>query len=361
MFVSGFSDQSYPAQAVSKRYATSADQRVGPAPAITSAAVPMYHTKGTYPRCTRLNDGSLMGAHTAFEDGISILTITRSTNNGASWERIGEVFRGPTSEHDLDNPYVLQLPDGRVLCAFRDHDRHNFGPLSLFRLQVCQSVDGGRNWTFVSTAAQEPAGPTGVWEPLLRSCSDGRSIQMYYSRENSDGSQNNLVITSTDGGKSWSRPVMVADGSVYHLRHGMTGVCETTSPRDLICVMESGGPNGFYLSSVRSSDEGQTWTRPQAMYKPRHHGRNANAPQIVNLGGVLVCSFHTEEDGGGEPGRRTKLITSHDNGNTWANNTTISNSESAWPGLTALGPDSAIVMWEPVGQIGPAAQVFHLR
>jgi hypothetical protein len=46
---------------------------------------------GTYPRATRLQDGSILGVHTAFQGGTNIIAVVRSTDNGLTWSPVGEV------------------------------------------------------------------------------------------------------------------------------------------------------------------------------------------------------------------------------------------------------------------------------
>ena len=79
---------------------------------------------GTYPRANFLKDGSILGAYTAFENGNNVIRTVRSTNGGVSWQALGTVAQGPSNANDIDNPYVLQLPSGRVLCAYRNHSKN---------------------------------------------------------------------------------------------------------------------------------------------------------------------------------------------------------------------------------------------
>ena len=47
---------------------------------------------GTYPRATRLFDGSILGVHTAFQEGgVNVIAVVRSGDNGVTWTSIGEV------------------------------------------------------------------------------------------------------------------------------------------------------------------------------------------------------------------------------------------------------------------------------
>lgn len=173
------------------------------------AGSPVIFGQGTYPRANSLSDsslpvGSIIGVYTAFGDGDNILSVVMSTDNGSSWRAIGEVTRGPSNANDIDNPYVLQLPSGRVLCAFRNHSKDpNTGAYLVFRITVAYSDDLGKTWTNLSTPSSDPGPVNGNWEPFLRNAQDG-SLQLYYSRENSAADQDTLERISTDGGQTWT-------------------------------------------------------------------------------------------------------------------------------------------------------------
>jgi hypothetical protein len=104
---------------------------------------------GTYPRATRLQDGSILGVHTTFHDGANVIVATRSLDNGVTWARVGEITRGVG---DIDNPFVVQLPSGKILCAFRNHSRDKNGHYTWFRITICSSADNGATWKSLSTA-----------------------------------------------------------------------------------------------------------------------------------------------------------------------------------------------------------------
>ena len=89
----------------------------------TLSGAPAVIGSGTYPRANKLNDGSVLGVYTAFSGGNNVIMTVKSTDNGASWNYLGEVTRGTSASHDIDNPYVLQLSSGRILCAFRNHSK----------------------------------------------------------------------------------------------------------------------------------------------------------------------------------------------------------------------------------------------
>lgn len=60
-------------------------------PALVLASEATVMAEGTYPRATKLGDGSILGVHTAFDNGVNIIVITRGTNDGQKWSRFGEV------------------------------------------------------------------------------------------------------------------------------------------------------------------------------------------------------------------------------------------------------------------------------
>lgn len=188
---------------------------------------------GTYPRATKLADGALFGAYTNTQGDNTTIVTVRSTDNGVTWERQGAVDTGAKATKDVDNPYVHTLPGGKLLCAFRNHDRASSTTYSYYRITICVSEDGGASWTYLSTPASDPAGPTGNWEPFLQQGLDG-TLQLYYSRENSATNQDSLLQRSDDDGKTWST-AQVISGSGLETRDGMIGVAHISRLQDQDC------------------------------------------------------------------------------------------------------------------------------
>jgi Neuraminidase (sialidase) len=200
-----------------------------------------------------------------------------------------------TGSGDIDNPYLLVLPNGRILCTFRNHSKDAAGTYTYFRITICYSDDNGVTWQYLSEPASDP-GPVnggvsnGNWEPFLRLSSvNTNQIQLYYSREAAADNQDSLMRTSTDGGLTWSLATTISGNGVV-ARDGMVGV--TTLPAgggNLIAVFESKTSNSpFSIWTDTSSDDGVTWDNRKQIYTATGSNNNAGAPQIVNVGGTLV-------------------------------------------------------------------------
>jgi hypothetical protein len=318
-------------------------------PSKVGAAV-VFGQSGTYPRARKLASGSLVGAYTSTQgDNTTILTV-RSEDNGASWNLQGTVDTGPKSTKDVDNPFVHELPDGKLLCAFRNHDRASSTSYSYYRITVCVSENGGVTWKYLSTPASDPAGPTGNWEPFLQQGLDG-TLQLYYSRENNPTDQDSLLRRSDNGGLTWST-AQVISGSGITTRDGMIGVAHTSADsKTKVAIFETGNPSQgqpFSVWTVRTENDGATWNPKRTLvYQPAGH--NAGAPQIIRVGKKLVASFGTDEDGGVWPGGAIKVMVSSDQGKTWADKTTVQKASAYWAGLLALDDESFLVLYETGG------------
>lgn len=184
--------------------------------------------KGAYMRAAKLENNDILGVYTVIDDSVATIRTVRSSDGAKSWESLGSVSKGPSSTSDIDNAFPLELPDGRLLVAFRNHNKEEGTQNSFtwYRITLCESTDGGKTWRYVSQIAERQAtGSNGLWEPFLRLAEDG-SLQAYYSLEHSSNDQSNVMKTSKDGGKTWSNLVQVS-GTDADARDGMVGVADT--------------------------------------------------------------------------------------------------------------------------------------
>ena len=322
-------------------------------PLITAIATPtksgnavVFGAGGTYPRATRLQDGSLLGIYTHFSGGNNTLTTVHSTDNGVSWSAYGQVATRVSATSDLDNGFVHQLPNGNVLAAFRNHDKTSSGTFTFYRIDVCQSTDGGKSWKYLSTPASDPQGPTGNWEPFLEDALDG-SLQIYYSRENAANDQDSLLRRSTNGGLNWSTAQTIS-GSDVTARDGMLGVARVAAnSAEKLAIFESGVNGLFTIHTVRSTDDGTTWGDRSLVYSAGTF--SAGSPGIIRVGSRLVASFGTNEDGGTWPTGDMKVLVSEDQGKTWGSKTTVHAVPADWSGLLELDDNSFLALYETSG------------
>lgn len=269
------------------------------------------------------------------------------------WQALGSVASGPSNANDIDNPYVLQLPSGKVLCAFRNHSKNVItGAYTYYRITVCVSSDQGKTWAYLSTTSSDSNPVNGNWEPFLRNAQAG--LQIYYSRENSAQDQDTLERFSTDGGATWSAPQTIS-GSGITSRDGMTGVT-TVSGSNLLAVFETETTGLFSIASITSADDGKTWGNRTTIYTPTNVNASAGAPQIITVGSTLVVSFQTNEDYGmASPSisyltnTAAKLITSGNAGSTWGNKLTVGEFVSLWPSLYTLDTADFLMMFDNGG------------
>ncbi|KAF6826018.1 bnr asp-box repeat domain protein [Colletotrichum plurivorum] len=317
-------------------------------------------TNSHYLRVSAMNDGSLIGGYGATEGSTKILRVVRSTDGAQSWQRIGEVFRGDVAAHDIDNAFPLQLPGGRVLYAYRDHDRAG-GQFTRYRITVCYSDDGGRTWKYLSTAVQRAAaGVNGLWEPFLRLAKDG-TVQLYYSAENADNDQDNFMKYSKDGGQTWSNSISVSGGDRVS-RDGMVGVAPIDNNGNLIAVFEHTRTGGFNVDYVISHDDGHSWSERGSLYTARD-GKASGAPQVYNVGGTLVASFMTNEDvdpRGGYNFGQMKVVTSVDGGKSWSGSVVTGEAQAHWPGLFNRDATHFLALYSREGQ-GLVSQLYELQ
>ena len=186
---------------------------------------------GAFTRAAWSIDNTIFAGYNARNGSVDILRFAHSADRGASWQYRGEVFRGDLDKHDIDNPMVLQLANGRILYAYRNHDRPARNAYyTWMRISISYSDDGGATFKYLSTVAEKPPAKdasgkpiaSGLWEPYIRLSSDG-TIQCYYSEENSPDDQNGWMKYSKDGGKTWSGRVPVSGQNALS-RDGMMGV-----------------------------------------------------------------------------------------------------------------------------------------
>ncbi|KAJ7493330.1 glycoside hydrolase family 93 protein [Mycena galericulata] len=306
---------------------------------------------GTYPRITRLADGSYLAGFTAFSGTTKTLTVTRSTDGGKTFSAWGTIA---TSTGDLDNINLIQLANGNIIATFRNHDESSPGVYTFYRITASVSTNNGASWTFLSQVEQRAATATnnGLWEPFLRIAASG-ALQVYYASENSAADQDILMNTSTDGGVTWTGPITVAGGTTTG-RDGMPGCTTVTisGAASVLCIFETTENTAplFTVKSVVSHNDGTTWGERSQVYIPVGSGKNAGAPQVTTTtAGTLVASFMTDEDNTAAhtwpQGASMKILTSlSTDPAVWGQKTTVLPISSLWPSVYSRSDGTGTVI-----------------
>jgi sialidase-1 len=118
---------------------------------------------------------------------------------------------------------------------------------------------------------------------------------------------------------------VISRGSAAGSYQAFPDVCRAANG-DIIVVFYAGTghgtppspqwPKGGRICTVRSGDEGRTWTEPEVLYDDDHDNRDPHIAQLSD--GTLVCSlFSVWTEGGTPKGSGAQLVRSHDGGKTW--------------------------------------------
>lgn len=261
-----------------------------PRPSLVGAPTLLYPQPGgqTYPRAIKLRSGTLLATLTVQDENLNqAIQMVISHDQGLTWSPHSVVISKPaTDATPVDNGFLLEMPSGRILCAFRSHTKvaellnaeekpggQNEGYL-YYRLIIHYSDDGGKTWEFLSTPTHEAGPAHGNWEPGLRLTNSGE-LQFFYSRELGGGrDQDNLIRISEDEGVSWSNATNVS-GQDLVTRDGMMGIVEITpGSGHLMAVFETVQEKEdvvvftarFEIWSVQSRDDGKTWGERKMIY-----------------------------------------------------------------------------------------------
>jgi len=221
--------------------------------------------------------------------------VTELSHDGIHWGPPLVVAQDTLATTDLANPNLYQLPNGRLLCAFRHHTNQPNKP-TIYRIEVCYT-DKMDHWSFLGTVdAYTTSAKTGIWEPFLFQVPNSNNLYCAYAKELSSGEQNIVARISTDGGTNWGSEFIISHTA--NSRDGMPTVT-TLNDGSLLAVFEgwwAGTRGKFTVNSRRSFDQGRTWTQPQVIHQsPGSH--NSGAPWATKiLNGSLVVAFMTDED-----------------------------------------------------------------
>jgi predicted neuraminidase len=208
--------------------------------------------------------------------------------------------------HDRDrseqNPILFVAPDGRLWLLFT---AQRFGNQDTAIVRYRTSDDGGRAWSEIGTLIDRPG--TFVRQPPLITDDGAWLLPVFYCRaapgEKWDGSNDiSAVLRSTDAGKSWQETLVPGSLGCVHMN-----IVRLTD-RTLLALFRSRWADSIYAS--RSSDEGRTWSPPQATVLPNN---NSSIQVKVLASGALALVFN-DSSAAQATGRRLSLYDEIDDG-----------------------------------------------
>jgi predicted neuraminidase len=199
-----------------------------------------------------------------------------------------------------------------------------FGGTAERNSDVCIYVSRNENgnWTPPVAVADGTGFATNrfpTWNPVLFQPKNG-PLLLFYKVGSSPATWWGMMMTSTDDGKTWSKPQRLPDGILGPIKNKPVQLANG----DILCGSSTEGDGGWRVHFERTTDFGKTWTATP----PVNDGNEIGAiqPSILFLKSeILEAVGRTRND-------KIFQITSSDNGKTWGAMT-----------LTSLpNPDSGI-------------------
>jgi len=313
---------------------------------------------------TSLRDGRLIVPGWQDGQGGSRLVCFSSSDQGATWEKLGDIAQDADPKTDLGDGNFAELGKGRLIAVYRRNHAYRTPPA--YRIESVESSDGGKTWgspTLVAESSPQDRNPSrGLWPPFVF-VTDRGVVQCYYDDESTPyakgfrGHQWVTMKTWSKDSQAWVQPVTVARAKDLGVlsRDGMPSVIQADRGR-LICAFESvqaTSPHAGCLRVVTSDDNGLTWSwaasdRP-ILYQAKDRRYHAFSPALVRVSrNVLALAFATNEDRpepgiSGTPAKELnldiKLILSRDGGRIWPQRAELIHTgkgQNYLPGLTVL-------------------------
>lgn len=263
--------------------------------------------------------------------------ITRSSDDGRTWSQPMTLVDTPGDDR---HPVIVEHPDGTLVCIFFLIDNwYGYatppaGRNKNSRVASIRSTDGGKTWS-------KPVIMPSPFEYYDRMC--GKPIILEnddillstYGKEHWFAAEQLGVYRSSDSGQTW-KFISRLEGSVGALDEPAITKAENGQ---IVMIARPNGEIAF------SSDDGRSWT------SPRPFGIKMVAPCLMTLkDGTIVCIFGWGATGG------LQMMWSDDDGRTWTvpapdRGFSIDNSVYVY-GIGTEMPDGSIyvVYYDPAGK-----------
>ena len=184
-----------------------------------------------------------------------------------------------------------------------------FGGTAERNPDVCIYVSRNENGTWtapvvVADGVGFTANRLPTWNPVLFQPKNG-PLLLFYKVGPKPAEWWGMMMTSSDDGKTWSKPVRLPDGILGPIKNKPVQLANG----DILCGSSTEGTNGWKVHFERTSDFGKTWTTTP----PVNDGKKIGAiqPSILFLkDGSIAAVGRTRND-------KIFQITSSDDGKTW--------------------------------------------
>lgn len=149
----------------------------------------------------QLRDGTVLWAGTRFDDIFGGIEVRRLDTESGETELVGKITASD-KRVVLNEPYLIELPSGRLLCHTRGENSELFngGNETLFTVFQSVSDDGGKTWSEPLMLLDE----TGGAPPHIIQLSSGELVSTYGRRKQPYGI---MAMVSLDGGESWQTDI----------------------------------------------------------------------------------------------------------------------------------------------------------
>lgn len=169
---------------------------------------PLYRSPVTSPHGPlELKDGTVLWAGTRFDNIFGGIEVHRLDTESGKTEFVGRIT---TSDKNvvLNEPNMLELPDGKLLCQIRGENAELFdgGDETLFTVFQSVSTDGGKTWTEPEMLLDS----TGGAPPHLIQLSSGAIVSTYSRRKQPYGI---MAMVSLDGGETWEKDLRLYENT----------------------------------------------------------------------------------------------------------------------------------------------------
>jgi len=192
---------------------------------------------------------------------VSTIVTRYSTDEGTSWSDRTVVAQLANRQRDgwLNCPRLLRLQDGTLLLAVDcipqnpPAGAHHFWADNRAVVWLFRSDDHGRTWA----GPERPALAGGI-VPSLRQLKDGTIlIGLTSFEEDNDWRQYQVVFRSSDLGRTWMGPVLVA---LHPKRQPNEGDFVELPSGEVLCYMRDDEPGVQNGLKAISHDGGRTWS-----------------------------------------------------------------------------------------------------